>query len=149
MAADADEAALLGATLLALAATACGMLVPTLATNDPNLYAGIAKTMAASGDWVQLTYNGTDWLDKPHFPFWAAALSFRLFGAGSAAYILPAFLFHALGALYTYRLARLFTGRKAALAAALPRSPSAKWAAASAVAERVHSSGSLWAEAIS
>ncbi len=119
MAADADEAALLGATLLALAATACGMLVPTLATNDPNLYAGIAKTMAASGDWVQLTYNGTDWLDKPHFPFWAAALSFRLFGAGSAAYILPAFLFHALGALYTYRLARLFTGRKAALAAAL------------------------------
>ena len=119
LAADVDEAALLGATILALVATACGMLVPTLPTNDPYWFAGISRTMAASGDWVDLVHNGTDWLDKPHFPFWAAALSFRLFGVGAAAYILPGFLFHALGAFFTYRLARLFTGRKAALAAAL------------------------------
>lgn len=119
LAADADEAALLLAVVLALLATACGMLVPTLPTNDPYWFAGIAKNIAASGDWIDLVHNGADWLDKPHFPFWMAALSFRIFGTGSAAYILPGLFFHALGALFTYRLGRLFTSKKAALTAAL------------------------------
>ncbi len=49
--------------------------------------------------------EGIDWLDKPHFPFWMAALSFRLFGIGGFAYKFPALLFWAAGGYYTYRFA--------------------------------------------
>ena len=44
---------------------------------DGALYAAIAKHMALSNDWVNLVADGQDWLDKPHFPFWLAALSFK------------------------------------------------------------------------
>jgi 4-amino-4-deoxy-L-arabinose transferase-like glycosyltransferase len=49
--------------------------------------------------------SGQDWLDKPHFPFWITALSFKIFGINSFAYILPGFIFNLIGAYYTYKLA--------------------------------------------
>jgi 4-amino-4-deoxy-L-arabinose transferase-like glycosyltransferase len=62
-------------------------------TDDPGLYASIAKTLLYKKDFFELfTYN-RDWLDKPHFPFWAALLSFKLFGVSVWAYRLPALLF--------------------------------------------------------
>src|SRR4051812_22046615 len=77
-------------------------------TDDPALYASIAKNMLYKNDVVQLfTYN-QDWLDKPHFPFWMAFLSFKVFGVSVWAYRLPALLFFLLGMLYTFLFARKY-----------------------------------------
>ncbi|MBW8685944.1 glycosyltransferase family 39 protein [Chitinophaga sp. B61] len=78
----------------------------TIMEPDGALYAGIAKHMVQHHDYLNLVADGRDWLDKPHFPFWMAALSYLLFGFTSFAYKLPAFLFLMMGAVYTYRFAK-------------------------------------------
>ncbi|MET3875378.1 glycosyltransferase family 39 protein [Chitinophaga sp. OAE865] len=80
------------------------LFVPILEP-DGALYAGIAKTMVIKHDYWNLYADGHDWLDKPHFPFWMAAVSFRLFGIHTWSYKLPAILFLLMGAWYTYRFA--------------------------------------------
>jgi 4-amino-4-deoxy-L-arabinose transferase-like glycosyltransferase len=82
-----------------------GIAVPFF-SNDPALYAAISKAMVQKNDFINLYVYGVDWLDKPHFPFWMAALSFKLFGISESAYRLPALLFVLLGAFYTYLLAK-------------------------------------------
>jgi 4-amino-4-deoxy-L-arabinose transferase-like glycosyltransferase len=84
-----------------------GLLSPVLET-DGTIYATLAKRMVLTGDYVQLYFEGVDWLDKPHFPFWITALSYHLFGIGTFGYKLPALIFSMLGIWYTYRFARLF-----------------------------------------
>ena len=91
-----------------------GGLFVTILEPDGALYASIAKTIAQTGDFINLRVDGKDWLDKPHFPFWMAAWSFRLFGINGFAYKLPALLFWGAGAWYTYRLARIICGRPVA-----------------------------------
>ncbi|MBS1567068.1 MAG: glycosyltransferase family 39 protein, partial [Bacteroidetes bacterium] len=86
----------------------------TILEPDGALYALIAKTIAQSGDFVNLKVEGKDWLDKPHFPFWMAAISYKIFGINSFAYKLPALLFWAMGAWYTWKLAHEFYGRTVA-----------------------------------
>ncbi|WP_026631664.1 ArnT family glycosyltransferase [Dyadobacter alkalitolerans] len=73
---------------------------------DGALYATIAKHMVQHNDWINLWGDGHDWLDKPHFPFWMAAISYKLFGITSFAYKFPAFLFWLLGLYYTFLTAR-------------------------------------------
>lgn len=75
-----------------------------LAEPDAALYAHIARVMAETGDWVNLIAYNVDWLDKPHFPFWVTAVAFKLFGVSVVTARLPALLFTALGAIYTWRL---------------------------------------------
>ena len=107
-----------------------GLLIPAILINagglfidilepDGALYATIAKTIARSGDFINLRVEGRDWLDKPHFPFWMAALSFRIFGIHAFAYKLPALLFWGAGAWYTYRLALSLYGKPVAQLATL------------------------------
>lgn len=72
---------------------------------DSALYATVSKQMAVTGDWLNLYFNGHDWLDKPHFPFWMAAISFKLFGISPFTYKLPAFIFWLAGVWFTFRLA--------------------------------------------
>src|SRR5512140_3256149 len=92
----------------------------TIAEPDSALYATLARHMAESGNFVDLIANGGDWLDKPHFPFWVTAISFRLLGIHTVAYKLPALLFWGLGVLYTYLLARrLYDGTIARVAVLL------------------------------
>lgn len=112
---EVNRKTLLWMICLALLANAAGMLLPFLASNDPYWYAAISKSMAVNNDWVDLFYNGEGWLDKPHFPFWLTALSFKIFGYNAAAYLLPGFIFHIIGAYFTYKLAKLFFGRDTAL----------------------------------
>jgi len=88
-------------------------------TDDPGLYASIAKNLLYKKDLLQLfTYN-QDWLDKPHFPFWMAALSFKIFGISVWAYRLPALLFFMLGTLYTWLFARRYYTEEIAIIAVL------------------------------
>jgi len=89
---------------LAIAVNFSGLFL-TIIGADGTLYASIAKTMALQGNFIELFANGTDWLDKPHFPFWITALSFRAFGFSDWSYKLPAILFLLGGAGYTYLLA--------------------------------------------
>lgn len=86
---------------------------------DGALYAGIAKRMVLTGDWINLYVNGNDWLDKPHFTFWVTALSFKLFGISAFAYKLPALLFTFSGACYTYLLGRSICNKRIGLVSSL------------------------------
>ena len=88
-------------------------------SDDPGLYASIAKSMLQRHDVLQLFSYNKDWLDKPHFPFWMAALSFKLFGVSVWAYRLPALLFFLISLLYTYLFARRFYNKEIALTAVL------------------------------
>ena len=110
---------LLAWVLLTLLVNAIPLFTPILNVGDSVLYAALSQHMVLSGNWNDLILDGRDWLDKPHFPFWLGALSFKLFGVSVFAYMLPGFLFHVLGGYYTYRLARLFNGRDEALIALL------------------------------
>ncbi|GGH13847.1 ArnT family glycosyltransferase [Mucilaginibacter phyllosphaerae] len=88
-------------------------------TDDQGLYAAIAKSMVHRNDLLQLFSYNRDWLDKPHFPFWTTAVSFKLLGISVWAYRLPALLFFLLGLLYTYLFARRFYTKEIALTAVL------------------------------
>ena len=92
--------------ILLLLINACGMFSPVLNSNDAYFYAVISKTMVSNHDWINLYYASQDWLDKPHLPFWLTALSFKIFGISAFAYVLPGFIFHCIGAIYTYRLGK-------------------------------------------
>ncbi len=86
---------------------------------DSALYASIAKEMVRNHDFLDLTFDGVDWLDKPHFQFWITALSYKIFGIYSFAYKFPAILFTFLALFYTYRFTRELYGRETALVALL------------------------------
>jgi 4-amino-4-deoxy-L-arabinose transferase-like glycosyltransferase len=92
---------------LAIAVNFSGLSLIILAP-DGALYASIAKTMVKNGNYLELFGNGTDWLDKPHFPFWITAFFFKIFGISNWSYKLPAILFLMLGAWYTWLFARKF-----------------------------------------
>lgn len=95
--------------VLALAVNFAGINVHFF-TDDPGLYASIAKNLVYKKDFLQLfTYN-QDWLDKPHFPFWAVLLSYKLFGISAWAYRLPALFFFCLSLLYTFLFTRKYYG---------------------------------------
>ncbi|MDP3650841.1 MAG: glycosyltransferase family 39 protein [Rhodoferax sp.] len=104
---------------LTLLVNAASMLTPVVSAGDSVTYAALAQHIANTDDWVDLVLDGQDWLDKPHFPFWATALFFKIGGVNAFSYILPGYLFHLLGAYFTYRMARLFDGRTTALLALL------------------------------
>ncbi len=93
--------------ILGVVANLSALFLPILEP-DGALYASIAKHMAQTNDFVNLYDLENDWLDKPHFPFWITALSFKLFGYHSFAYRIPALLFWMMGAVYTFKFARLF-----------------------------------------
>lgn len=88
-------------------------------TDDPALYSALARNIAQSGNFTDLTYHGADWLDKPHFPFWAVAISFKILGVNTIAYKLPALLFFFMAVVYTYKLAKKFYGDETAIIAIL------------------------------
>ena len=96
-----------------------GMFFPLLQSTYSPYFGSIAKHIVTSDNWTNLVLLNHDWLDKPHFPFWMTALSFKLFGINSFAYILPGFLFNLIGIYYTYRLSRLWYSKEVGLVAAL------------------------------
>jgi 4-amino-4-deoxy-L-arabinose transferase-like glycosyltransferase len=87
----------------------------TIIGPDGTLYASIAKTMVLKNNYIELFDHGTDWLDKPHFPFWVTAFSFKIFGFNTWAYKLPGILFFMMGAVYTYLFAKNLYGKQTAL----------------------------------
>jgi 4-amino-4-deoxy-L-arabinose transferase-like glycosyltransferase len=105
--------------LLTVLVNASAMLSPIINNGDAITYASIARHIAVSHDWARLILDGHDWLDKPHFPFWITAISFGIGGVSAPTYILPGFIFHLIGAYYTYRLAAMLYDKQAAMLAVL------------------------------
>jgi 4-amino-4-deoxy-L-arabinose transferase-like glycosyltransferase len=103
-----NQTSLILLIILATALTASGMLFPVLGSTFSPYYGVIAKHIVTHNDWINLTLAGQDWLDKPHLPFWITAISFKIFGINSFAYILPGFIFNLIGACYTYKLSRIW-----------------------------------------
>jgi len=93
--------------IIGIAVNSLGLLSPIIEP-DGALYATLAKNMVLSNNYQNMTLQGNDWLDKPHFQFWVTAFCFKIFGINTIGYKLPAFLFWLLGAFYTYRFAQLF-----------------------------------------
>lgn len=93
--------------MIGIVVNVSGLFIPVLGT-DGALYAHISKTMALNNNFSNLYVEGKDWLDKPHFPFWITAFSFKIFGINSFAYKLPGLLFWALGIFYIYRFTKIF-----------------------------------------
>ncbi|MDB5088067.1 MAG: hypothetical protein JWR09_2061 [Mucilaginibacter sp.] len=105
--------------VLALAVNLAGINVKFF-TDDPGLYASLAKNLVYKKDFFELfTYNNVDWLDKPHFPFWAIMLSFKIFGICTWAYRLPALIFFLISLLYTYLFTRKYYNQEIAFIAVL------------------------------
>jgi 4-amino-4-deoxy-L-arabinose transferase-like glycosyltransferase len=75
---------------------------------DASQYASISKEMFNTGRYLQVFSRGNDYLDKPPLIFWAACLSFKLFGIHDWAFRLPSVLILALGIYSTYRFSKLY-----------------------------------------
>ena len=110
---------LLKLIIITILINSLGLFIPILKSTFSPYYASIAKNIIISKNWAFLTLNNHDWLDKPHLPFWISALSFKIFGLKSFAYVLPGFIFHIIGVFYTYKLARLWYCKQIALISAL------------------------------
>jgi len=104
--------------LLTLLVYAVGLCV-TIMEPDAAVYAETSMEMYDSGNFLNITHKGKDWLDKPHFPFWITAISYKIFGVGTVSYKLPAILFTLLAALYTFLFTARFYTKKHAFVAVL------------------------------
>jgi 4-amino-4-deoxy-L-arabinose transferase-like glycosyltransferase len=84
---------------------AAALVVPVLGLTSPLLevddarYAQVPAEMAASGDWVLPTLDGTAYVEKPPLWYWTAAASYKVFGVSEAAARVPMWLFGLLGVL--------------------------------------------------
>jgi len=107
------------AAFITVLINAAAMFSPVINSGDAITYAALAQHIALSNDWASLVLDGHDWLDKPHLPFWITALFFKLGGISAFTYSLPGFIFHLIGAYYTYRLARLLYSKHTAVLAVL------------------------------
>jgi 4-amino-4-deoxy-L-arabinose transferase-like glycosyltransferase len=107
------------AIFITVLVNAAAMFSPIINSGDAVTYASISQHIVQSHDWASLVLDGRDWLDKPHLPFWITALFFKLGGVSAFTYILPGFIFHLVGAYYTYRVARLFYDKQTAVLAVL------------------------------
>src|SRR5204862_4024288 len=86
---------------------------------DEVLYAAVAKTMAAGGDWLSLHLGGDPYWRKPPLVFWLAAAAYRTLGyTAFAGRLFPALL-GAGCCVLTYFLARRFCGERVALLAGI------------------------------
>ncbi len=104
--------------IIVLIINAIGIFNP-LFSGDSALYIVISKSFITSGNWMDIVVKSHDWLDKPHFPFWATALSFKLFGLSVFSYKLVSFLFYGIGVFYTYKIAKLLFNKETAWIAIL------------------------------
>jgi 4-amino-4-deoxy-L-arabinose transferase-like glycosyltransferase len=56
---------------------------------DEPRYAAIARSMAATGDWVTPRLWGSPWFEKPVLYYWGAGIAMRIFGVSEFAARLP------------------------------------------------------------
>jgi len=110
----------------ALAVPALGLASPLLEVDDAR-YAEVPRAMAASGDWVLPSLDGTPYVEKPPLWYWIDAASYEIFGLSEAAARLPMLLFAALGVLGAAWLGSWLYSPAVGRAAAAATATSALW----------------------
>ena len=95
---------------LALIVYAAGLFIIPMEP-DATIYAEVSMEMYQRWNFLEIFRKGADWLDKPHFPFWITALSYKVFGLNYFAYKFPGVLFVLFGGWYTWLFGRRFYGR--------------------------------------
>lgn len=73
---------------------------------DAAQYASISREMLERGEFLQITDQYQDYLDKPPLLFWLSALSLKLFGISSFSYKFPSFLIALWGVYGVFALCR-------------------------------------------
>jgi 4-amino-4-deoxy-L-arabinose transferase-like glycosyltransferase len=106
--------------LVSIIVLAFGLYSPNLPSNDAYFYAIITKNIVIDNSWINLTFNHTDWLDKPHLQFWIGAVFYKIFGVKVFSYILSGFIFFLIGGIYNFKLAKeIFKSKEVGLIATL------------------------------
>lgn len=103
---------------LVAASLLAGLAGPSLWDQDEAAYAGFARRMLATGDWVVPAFEWSDVHRKPPLLFWAIASSFALFGESEWALRLPSLLAVLLTCVAVATLGRSLFGPRVALLAA-------------------------------
>ena len=116
---DKIDKAIIACIIYVSAITLSGLVLPIFTSFDPIVYAVLAKNIVQSNNWSDLIYRGTDWLDKPHFPFWINAVFFKLFGTSVRTYVFCGMVFHFIGSVYTGLIAKRLFNRRIGLLAVL------------------------------
>ncbi len=81
---------------------------------DSMQYAGMAKEMSQTGNYLQVHEFGRDYLDKPPLLFWLSSISMKIFGVHFWSFRLPNFICLLLGLWATYRFALLYYSEQVA-----------------------------------
>jgi 4-amino-4-deoxy-L-arabinose transferase-like glycosyltransferase len=92
--------------LLWAAIYVAGMFSPGLLDDVDSVHAEAAREMLARHDWVTLHTDGIRYLEKAPLPYWAVAISYKLFGISDWATRLPLMLAVLGLLLVTYTLGK-------------------------------------------
>ena len=111
---------------LVLAVPLLGLASPLLEVDDAR-YAQVPAEMAASGDWILPTLDGTPYVEKPPLWYWTAAASYKFFGVSEAAARLPMLLFALLGVAGAGWLGAWLYSAETGLAAAAATATASLW----------------------
>jgi 4-amino-4-deoxy-L-arabinose transferase-like glycosyltransferase len=97
-----------------------GLAVNKTLEGDEALYALIPRTITITGEWVNLSFNGVAYYNKPPVYFWLSAALFNVLPVTASTAALPSALFGAFSALMIYVLCRAaFPGWELAFLATL------------------------------
>lgn len=86
---------------------------------DEPRYAGVARGMYTSGDYITPRLDGENWFEKPVLMYWLAAAGFAVVGVGETAARLPSALGAASSVFLLYWSGRRVFGRAVGFAAAV------------------------------
>lgn len=90
----------------------------SLVSFDEAWYAGISRNMLKSGDWFNMIWNSTPYIDHPPTGFWFQALSFKLLGVSEFSARLPSAIFALITMVFTYLLGKKLFNRGVGLISA-------------------------------
>lgn len=110
----------------ALAVPLLGLASPLLEVDDAR-YAQVPAEMAASGDWVLPTLDGTPYVEKPPLWYWTAASSYGMLGVSEGSARFAMLLFALLGVAGAWWLGSWMYDPALGVAAAAATATSALW----------------------
>jgi|SaaInlStandDraft_4_1057021.scaffolds.fasta_scaffold18553_2 4-amino-4-deoxy-L-arabinose transferase-like glycosyltransferase len=91
----------------------------TLHPWDEAWYASISRNILRAGNWLELTFNGSNYWDHPPLGFWMQSVSFSVFGVSDFSARLPMAIAGALTIVVIYLIGKKLKSSYVGLAAGL------------------------------